>query len=178
MRREEPWRWQVCGSHPGARSQAAAATVAPVFPAEKTASASPLRTSLAATATLASGRARSAEAGSSSMPIAPPESRRLRFSGLSATCFDTRAPSPTSRTSSSGRRLAAATAPETISPGASSPPRASTAMRIRGMLRYRVPTPWPPQRRRCGPCRSRSWNRRGADGAECRNWGRRRGRGS
>ena len=60
--------------HPSRRPilSSAAATVAPVFPAENNASASPSRTIPAATATLASGWALSAAEGSSSIPTALP----------------------------------------------------------------------------------------------------------
>src|SRR5829696_6710284 len=109
----------------------AAATVAPVLPAEKKAPASPSRTISAATATLASGRALSADAASSPIPTGPPASRKERFCGAEApTSGRTSSLSPTRKISSCPNLSAAATAPVTTSRGALSPPRASTAMRI------------------------------------------------
>src|SRR5918995_3243666 len=108
----------------------AAATVAPVFPAEKNASASPSRTIPAATATLASGWALSVEEGSSSIPTAPPEYRSETFGGGSGpTSASMASDFPTSINSSCNKSLAADRAPATISRGALSPPRASTAIR-------------------------------------------------
>src|ERR671913_2184482 len=108
----------------------AAATVAPVLPAEKNASASPSRTIPAATATLASGWALIAAEGSSSIPTACPEDRSEMLAGGSGpTSGSMESGSPTSNNSSRGSPSAAERAPAMISCGALSPPRASTAIR-------------------------------------------------
>src|ERR687897_1827013 len=107
-----------------------AATVAPVLPAENNASASPSRTIPAATATLASGWALSIAEGSSFMPTASPEDRSETFGGGSGpTSASMASDFPTSINSSCNKSLAADRAPATISRGALSPPRASTAIR-------------------------------------------------
>jgi hypothetical protein len=121
-------------------SSSAAATVAPVFPAEKNASASPARTILAATATLESGCVRKAFAGSSFIPMTPRARRNETLAGASVTLCSMVAASPTRINSSFANSLAAAKEPAMICPGALSPPRASTATRIRSALRQRVVT--------------------------------------
>jgi len=101
----------------------AEAIVAPVLPAEIIALAFPSRTASALRTRVESFFARTAPAGSSSMPITSLATSNSR-SAMSA-----RAPRSAGPTSITGIPSAAAClAPATISPGALSPPMASTAI--------------------------------------------------
>ena len=114
----------------------AAITVAPVWPALKSAAASPRATRSAATLMLAVGFLRSADAGESSIAITSGASttrtRSRVISGYRASSSSSFAVGPTSVTPRSKWR-AAAKAPSTIWRGAKSPPMASTAIQIIGL---------------------------------------------
>jgi hypothetical protein len=99
-----------------------AASIAPVLPAETTASARPSPTSRLATTSELSGLPRTASAGFSSIPI------RSGASTSSRPCVS-RPGGPTSTGSRPGE--CASSAPATISSGARSPPIASTATRTK-----------------------------------------------
>src|SRR3954451_5884930 len=109
-------------ARPGRRriSSSPAASIAPVFPAETTASARPSATARQATTRELSGLPRTASAGFSSMPISS-------VASISSRPPVSRPAGPTRTGVTWSER--AARAPATISPGARSPPSASTATR-------------------------------------------------
>src|SRR5256886_1083762 len=110
-------------------TRSAAAIVAPVLPADTTASASPCLTIDVATPIEVSARRRSAVAGCSSMPTTSFESRSVIPGGISApTSLRTASSRPTSTRSDAPPFCLYNRAPRTISSGAWSPPIASTAI--------------------------------------------------
>ena len=115
-------------------ARCAASIVAPVFPALKSATASPLATMPAATRTAARGLRRNAAAGDSCMPIVSGASTTVTSNLAASSCrrsssrSNSRAPT---RITPRSRCRAATSAPSTILRGAKSPPVASTAIRGR-----------------------------------------------
>src|SRR5262245_13033027 len=118
---------------PGARPTAttAAATVAPLAPAETSAFTLPLRSATMAAPTEVFGSAPDAAGSSIETPrSATSTSTRDRAAGSSlAVTSSALERGPTSRSSSSGSALQACRAPSTTTAGAWSPPRRSTAIR-------------------------------------------------
>src|SRR6267143_460529 len=111
------------------RTRSAAAIVAPVLPAETTASASPCLTIDVATPIDVSARRRSAVAGCSSIPTTSLASRIVMPGGIWApTSLRTASSRPTSTRSDAPPFCRYNRAPRTISSGAWSPPIASTAI--------------------------------------------------
>src|SRR5712691_11628719 len=110
-------------------TRSAAAIVAPVLPAETTASASPCLTIDVAIPIDVSARLRSAVAGCSSIPTTSFASRMVMPGGISApTCVRIASSRPTSTRSDAPPFCRYNRAPRTISSGAWSPPIASTAI--------------------------------------------------
>src|SRR6267143_7219841 len=111
------------------RTRSAAAIVAPVLPADTTASASPCLTIDVATPIDVSARRRSAVAGCSSIPTTSFASRIVMPGGIWApTSLRTASSRPTSTRSDAPPFCRYNRAPRTISSGAWSPPIASTAI--------------------------------------------------
>src|SRR2546430_16191525 len=116
-------------------TRSAAAIVAPVLPADTTASASLCLTIDVATPIEVSARRRSAVAGCSSMPTTSFASRIVMPGGISApTILRTASSRPTSTRSDAPPFCRYNRAPRTISSGAWSPPIASTAIFTRAPL--------------------------------------------
>ncbi len=117
----------------------AVATMPPVDPADTTAAASPRRTSWHATATLDRGRRRLASAPSSMARLSSAGTTWISCTApIPPSTWRSRAAGPVSRTLMPCSRWAAS-APAMISPGAWSPPMASTAITGRTPVGGRPP---------------------------------------